>query len=228
MASKDDWLSRNHTELIHQAQLTIKYLNDPANQARMGLIGVNLDLYLYEFIPKFDALLIAYTAWEPPSTRASVHYTALQSAEEAFKPVFRKLYIGYLKNNPLVSNTDLEIMGFPLRNSDRQATPIPTNVVHMDVDTSILRRITIYFRSSGRRNAAKPKGVHNAEIKWLISTTPIISIEDLHNTSICTRSPLTLEFDGNNRGQYLYFAICWVNTRGEKGPWSIIQHAIIP
>jgi hypothetical protein len=43
-----------------------------------------------------------------------------------------------------------------------------------------------------------------------------------------THTPFTLEFDENERGKTIYFCLCGENTRGEKGPWSEIQNAIIP
>jgi hypothetical protein len=35
-------------------------------------------------------------------------------------------------------------------------------------------------------------------------------------------------FENDQRGKTVYFALRWENTRGEKGPWSAIQIAIIP
>jgi hypothetical protein len=228
MAAKDDWLPRNHTRLIALVKIIVSYLNDPYNQVRMGFTGVNLDFYLNEFMPKYNALIVIYTIWEDPAKRTSVTTAELFTAENEFVPVCRKLYMGYLKNNPNVSNADLESMNLPRRNTERRLTPIPEDTIIAKADTSVLRRVSIYFRTSVRKNAAKPKGVHSAEIKWIVSNVPITDREDIHNTTICTRSPLTLEFSDKERGSYLYFIVRWENTRGEKGAWSEIYNAIIP
>jgi hypothetical protein len=47
-------------------------------------------------------------------------------------------------------------------------------------------------------------------------------------TESATRTSLTLEFDEPDRGKTVYFCLRWENTRGQKGPWSPIQKAIIP
>jgi hypothetical protein len=79
-----------------------------------------------------------------------------------------------------------------------------------------------------KKSKAKPAGQHGAEIRWAISDTPVVDVAALARSSFDTRTPFTLEFQGHERGQTVYFCLCWENTRGEKGPWSEIQSAIIP
>ncbi|NOS99123.1 MAG: hypothetical protein HOP29_00670 [Phycisphaerales bacterium] len=35
-----------------------------------------------------------------------------------------------------------------------------------------------------------------------------------------TRTPCVLDFDGPDGGKNAHYLLRWVNTRGEKGPWS--------
>ncbi|MDR1864959.1 MAG: hypothetical protein LBR08_05235 [Bacteroidales bacterium] len=72
------------------------------------------------------------------------------------------------------------------------------------------------------------KGVRGAEIRWLISATPPVNWDDLRHSEFDTRSPFTMSFSGDQRGQTVYFALRWENNTGEKGPWCEIQSAIIP
>jgi hypothetical protein len=58
--------------------------------------------------------------------------------------------------------------------------------------------------------------------------TPPASRAELTQSSFDTHSPFRLTFDENQRGQALYYCLCWENTRGEKGPYSPIEKAIIP
>ncbi|AHF94767.1 hypothetical protein OPIT5_26275 [Opitutaceae bacterium TAV5] len=53
-------------------------------------------------------------------------------------------------------------------------------------------------------------------------------LNDLTRSGFDTRSPFTLNFDENQRGKTVYFALRWENTRGDKGPWSPITHAVVP
>jgi hypothetical protein len=56
----------------------------------------------------------------------------------------------------------------------------------------------------------------------------LIYWSELTHSTFCTRAPLRLTFNGNERGKTLYFATRWENTRSVKGPWSEIMEAIIP
>jgi hypothetical protein len=43
-----------------------------------------------------------------------------------------------------------------------------------------------------------------------------------------THSPYIFQFDLPDAGKRLYVCARWENTRGQKGPWSVIKNAIIP
>jgi len=42
-----------------------------------------------------------------------------------------------------------------------------------------------------------------------------------------TRTPYTLDFDGPDGGKNAHYMLRWVNTKGEKGPWSETATATI-
>jgi hypothetical protein len=43
-----------------------------------------------------------------------------------------------------------------------------------------------------------------------------------------TRSPYTITFEEEERGKSVYIALRWQNKKGKKGPFTVIQSAIIP
>jgi hypothetical protein len=45
---------------------------------------------------------------------------------------------------------------------------------------------------------------------------------------IATRSPHTVGYTSADRAKMVWYASRWINTRGEKGPWSEIVSAIVP
>jgi hypothetical protein len=120
-------------------------------------------------------------------------------------------------------------MGLPERNSGGNTpAPIPTTQIETEIDLSVIRRILFHFHDSGSERKAKPVGVHGAEIRWSILPTAPHSIKELLNSSFDTHTPFMLEFDEEERGLSIYFCLRWENTRGDKGPWGEIGHAIIP
>jgi hypothetical protein len=231
MISGRDWLPRNHEALYDKAKQTVQYLADPVDRVRLGFAATTPQgIWLDEtFMPAYDAFINAYDAWKSPSTRTVVLTATLNDAQAAFVVQYRKLYTGFLKENPIVTNADLVSMGLPERNSSgRTPTPVPSTVPESEVRLPSPAVVEIHFRDSGADSKGKPAGVHGAEIAWALLDTPPTGWTQLINSSFDTHTPFNLSFAGEERGKHLYFALRWENTRGEKGPWSAIQNVIVP
>jgi hypothetical protein len=229
--NNQDWLPQNHEALYNQATQTMDYLTASGNLVRMGF-GADTpqgEWLVNTFDVTYTAFITAYTAWANPAERTSVKTANLVAAEKLFNPLYRQLYTGFLKVSPLVTDADLVAMGLPQRSDDKPTpAPVPTTVPVTEIVLPAPATVEIHFHDEGKKSVAKPKGVHGAEICWAILDAPPSHWNDLTNSSFDTRTPLRLEFDIEERGKTLYFAIRWENTRGEKGPWSEIQTAVIP
>ena len=224
-----DWLSKNHHAIYDQAVQTMDYLLASGNIARMGLGGIQtwIDASLR---PAFNACVEAFVQWENPAERTSSKMASLKTAEKNFTVLYRRLYTGILKNNPLVSNADLTSMGFPERGGDRRRTSKPKTSPACSVHLPGPGLVEFRYRNGSLTNPsrAKPYGVHGAEIAWAILDARAVDWSQLTHSIFSTASPVRLSFSGEQRGQSLYFAMRWENTRGEKGPWNEIQGVLIP
>jgi hypothetical protein len=232
MTTTHDWLSANHQGLYNQGKQTFNYLSDPMNRDRMGFgpgtpQGQWLDTV---FQPTLNAFTAAFNNWNDPATRTPVKTALLNDTEKVFKETYRELYTGLLRTSPLVTNEDLLEMGMPKHSTgERHPSDVADEAPDVDVDTSIIGRLIIHFFEKGHRHKkAKPAGQHGAEIAWAILDAPPTKWSELIHSEIDTNSPFTLSFEHDLRGKTVYFALRWENTRGEKGPWSEIQSAIIP
>ncbi|MDR2773821.1 MAG: hypothetical protein LBC19_03595 [Tannerella sp.] len=232
MTTEQDWLKHNHEALYNQGTQTFTYLTDRANRQRLGFAeGTVLGEWLdNEFEPALQAFEAAFTEWKDPSERTKTKTARLNEAEKAFKAVYRKLYTGFLRESPIVTDDDLISMDLPKRSSGRKPSPVPDEFPDADADTSQIRRITIHFyENKSAHKKAKPAGVHGAEIRWSVfDTQQEVYLDELTNSSFDTNSPFTLEFTDRQRGKVLYFALRWENTRGEKGPFGPVLNAVIP
>jgi hypothetical protein len=134
--------------------------------------------------------------------------------------------INFLKNLFPALADDL---GLPIHKSGRTPSPIAVSYPGFDIDSSTIRRLLVDFYDQGSKTSkAKPAGQHGAEIRWVISDTPIVDVAGLLYSLFDTHTPFSFGFLGSQRGKTVYFALRWENTCGEKGPWSKIQSAIIP
>jgi hypothetical protein len=147
--------------------------------------------------------------------------TALESSLRGFI----KAYIAY---NPAVSDADKESMGLPLHDPSRSPVPPPSTIPELELDSSIIRQVTVHFKDNGSDKRGKPHGVHGIELRWSLLEAAPASVEDLKNSAFDTASPYTFSFDEKDRGKVLYICPRWENNKGEKGPWGEIVKAIIP
>ncbi|MDR2815108.1 MAG: hypothetical protein LBB62_00165 [Proteiniphilum sp.] len=228
-----DWLQRNHEALGKQASLTYDYISADPQRTRMGFgDDTPLGKWLEDvFQPAFDAFLNVLADWRDPAMRTRALTAALYEAERNFVPLYRELYMGWLKNNPLVTNEDLVFMGLPKHSDgERSPAPVPDTWPAAIVNTATLRRIVIaYSDSLSSHKRAKPAGVHGAEICWTVVEAPqSVRLDELVHSTFDTRTPFVFDFEEEERGRMFYFALRWENTRGAKGPFSPIHNAIIP
>ena len=76
----------------------------------------------------------------------------------------------------------------------------------------------------------KPPGTIGAEV-WLALTPPHEPAPPLGDSykflSVSSRGNLQTDFPSAEAGKTAYYALRWVSTRGEKGPWSEVCAATV-
>jgi hypothetical protein len=162
------------------------------------------------------------------ATRTVITIREKNEARAALSKEVRQAVKEFLAHNSAISDSDRGLLGVTVYKASRTPAPVASTYPDFDVDSSVIRRLSIRFYDSGSRAKAKPAGQHGVEIRWSVLDAPPASIDALTRSSFDTRTPFTLSFDENQRGKSVYFCLCWENTRGEKGPWSEIVCAIVP
>ncbi|MDR3184180.1 MAG: hypothetical protein LBT49_02080 [Prevotellaceae bacterium] len=163
-----------------------------------------------------------------PSTRTSVAVLEKNIARNTLKTTLRQAVKEHLTYNSALTNVDRDNLGLPVHKTSHTRAQVAHTYPAFNVDTSMLRRLTVHFYNWESASKAKPRGQYAVEIRWILSDVPLVNVSDLLHSAFVTRSPFMLEFDDQERGKTVYFVLCWVNTRGQKGPWSEIRSAIIP
>jgi hypothetical protein len=181
-----------------------------------------------------DHVLTAQTDWTSawldyrnPQTRTRIITFVKQEKRAALEKVLRQL-VQMLRCNPFVSPDDLKSMGIAIRPTHRTPIAVPSTTPECETDTSLLRHLIIHFRDSGSRSAAKPHGVHAVEMAWGLLESSPLSMNDFPRLNQDTHTPIKLAFEEYERGKTVFFALRWVNTKGETGPWSDIHSAVVP
>ncbi|MDR1346899.1 MAG: hypothetical protein LBJ63_00490 [Prevotellaceae bacterium] len=220
---KIDFIPRQDNKFAEWLQTVVAYLNAHATgwQIPAGTV-TELTALQSDFAARYETA-------ENPATRTSVAVLAKTEARKAAEAKIREVLKAYVTYNPAVTDEDRKLMGLPIHKTTRTPSPVANDAPDTDIDTSVIGRVTIHFYEKGSRHKkAKPAGQHGAEISWTLLDTPPMRWDELIHSNIDTNSPFTLAFEHDMRGKTVYFALCWENTRGEKGPWSEIMSAIIP
>ena len=178
------------------------------------------------FVPARDAWNNAWEAYKNPATRTIVINAAKKQKRADYEKLLY-LLVGNLKMNTRVTSEDRHAAGIVMRNRKPAPIGVPTTYPFATIDTSIIRRLTVRFRDSDSMSLAKPRGVHGAEIRWMIAEE-MPATNELANSSFDTRTPCMFEFKDSQRGKLVWFCLRWENNRGEKGPWGEMISAIVP
>jgi hypothetical protein len=173
------------------------------------------------------------------TTFATLHALANSPAKTAIivaeKNAARKTLVNIIRGlvnfqlkNPIITDAQRFTMGLHVHDTTPTRIPPPASRPELYIKVFDMRRLKIVFKNMGSASKAKPYGVNGAVIVYAVLDTPPVSPAALTLSALATHTPFTLEFTEEERGKKVYVAICWQNEKGQKGPWSEIESAIVP
>jgi hypothetical protein len=171
----------------------------------------------------------AYNNWAtafPAHTTASAAASAAKTHKDNAETVLRPL-VQQLQASQTVTDDQRKKMKITVRATTRTRSSAPTTMPVASVDTSQrLRHVINYKDSSGNR--AKPAGVAYCEIWVKVGAPAPTDIGQMTYLGNASKTPQLEEYTTAQAGQMATYWLRWVNTRGEKGPWSEPVSATIP
>ena len=208
-----DWFPESDADIFPWLQNFTSYANQ--NKVPLGLVQADV-----------TPLQIAMDRWVDAIEAHTSAQAAAQSARQAkdaerdtIENLVRPL-VNKIQATPGVTDTQRSSLGITVRSTTRTAVAAPTTRPVATVDTSHRLRHTIAFVDElTPTTRAKPDGVSGCEIWVKVGTAPTDPSE-LSYLAMDTRSPYVAEYDGADAGKIAHYMLRWVNTRGERGPWS--------
>jgi hypothetical protein len=166
------------------------------------------------------------TAIGPSASKADVLLKNEKKA--ALKDSLRDFKRRSIDPNKAVTDPDRERLRLPIYDGKLTPVPPPSTTPEFEFTYPGARRINVHFRDFGSKSKAKPDGVAGAVIFYEVRDTQPANQDELLHSIFTGRTPYHFEFKEDERGKKVYFALFWQNGKGDKGPWSEIQFAIIP
>ena len=180
-------------------------------------------------------LTAAQTTW---ATDYPAHIAAQQAAAAATQTktasrdgfggaVIRPL-VRRLQADAAVDDAEKAALGITVPDSVPTPTGPPTTRPLATIDCGQRLQQTITFMDeSTPTKKAKPPGVMGAEIWVKVGDPAPIDPDELSFLAVDTRTPYTTTFPGADGGKTAHYMLRWVNSVGEKGPWSETVSATI-
>lgn len=151
---------------------------------------------------------------------------ARAALEKEIRPVTNFVQ-GYTKT----TDADRAEIGITVRDTSKTPSPTPTSAPLVRVESG--QRLTHRLRftdAAAPTRRGKPPGTIGAEV-WLALTPtgePAPPPGDSYRfLSVSSRGNLQTDFPSAEAGKTAYYALRWVSTRGEKGPWSEVTSATV-
>lgn len=182
-----------------------------------------LETALAEWQKDYPAHVKAQAAAEGARQAKDVARAAL---EKEVRPITNFVQ-GYTKT----TDADRATIGITVRDTSKTPSPTPTSAPVVQVESG--QRLTHRLRftdAAAPTRRGKPPGTIGAEV-WLALTPtgqPPPPLGDSYKfLSVSSRGNLQTDFPSAEAGKTAYYALRWVSTRGEKGPWSEVTSATV-
>ncbi|MBX9735579.1 MAG: hypothetical protein K2X32_01520 [Phycisphaerales bacterium] len=168
----------------------------------------------------------------PPSAASAPAMVAPSLESEA------RRIAAFIQSFPATTDAERAEIGIRVRPRSRAAATTPTSAPLARVDSAQRLSHTLRFSDeSTPTRRGKPKGVQGAEV-WLALASPDappppLNTEPRHGQSgyrfIAQNARGTLQhtFASEDKGKTAYYALRWISTRGDKGPWSEVATATV-
>ncbi|MDR1332661.1 MAG: hypothetical protein LBK07_11230 [Tannerella sp.] len=230
MADQKRWFPaarKARHELIAQ---TTTFMDDKDHRVAIGYESTTpngkwFDTTYFTQISRYN---LAYAVWINPETSTRLALDDLKAAEKDFFPLYRTFYAS-VKGSPLVTDANLEDMGFPPRPSGGHS-PHPVDKTYIDLNVSPKGNLVIEVAFTNRDTGSSiiPYYLTGAVVYYLVSDKPVTNQNELAFSKLASKSPVDFTFDPADRSRTVSFAGRWQNRRGELGPWSEIVTVVIP
>jgi hypothetical protein len=171
-----------------------------------------------------------YPAHVAAQQRAEGARQAKDAARAALEKEVRPV-TNFVQGWPKTTNADRAEMGITVRDTSPSPAPAPTSrpLALVESPARLTHQLRLVDESTPTRRA-RPAGVLGAEV-WvkLVDADQPAPTDPAALTflTMTTKPSFRAEFKAGEGGKTAVYMARWVNTRGEKGPWSEVTTATV-
>ena len=170
----------------------------------------------------------------PAHVKAQAAAEGARQAKDAARVALEKEVrpvTNFVQGYPKTTDADRAEIGITVRDTSKTPSPTPTTrpLVTVDPAARLTHELRLVDEGSPTRRG-KPEGVAGAEVwvKLIDAGQPAPTDPNaLSFLTMTTRPTLRTDFRAADGGKTAVYMLRWVNTRGEKGPWSEVTTATV-
>ncbi len=169
----------------------------------------------------------AYPAHTTAHSAACGARNVKDQSRAAIEAVARPL-IQQFQASTTVTDEQRSAMNINIRARTRTRVAVPATRPVVTVGTGQRLQHLIGYRDETTASRGRPAGVKSCEIWSKVGGPAPTDFSQMGYLDNSVKSPYKAEYSGAQAGQTVYVWARWVNTRGEKGPWSEPVSATVP
>ncbi|MDR0644755.1 MAG: hypothetical protein LBG05_07600 [Treponema sp.] len=217
-----DWISTKEQDLVDLAERWKSTLPDQAKQTAYGWAAADCAAVA----GKITAFLTARTTYE--AVNSTENRIAKDGAKKEMVDAMRDFANTSIRYNKNMADEDKSPLG--IRSGDRTPTAHlpPTSQPDTVVDNTknhFEHRVRALNR--GRNDASKPADAYGVRYAWQVGGEKPAAGADLPKTKFARKTTLIVTHTEADKAKTAYYAACYENGKGDTGPWSSIEEAII-
>lgn len=177
----------------------------------------------------FVAVQQAYAQWytksQQPSMRTAVSVRMKNQTRAAMKAKGREL-AGVIRARRETTSEQMVVLGLRPRSKRRKVVGPPVVSPRVQVKSVKGARATVRLEDRVTGKSRKPRGVAMAVVLYVLGDVPPVDVADWKfglttgDPTFDWSLPMGSEAGGPRPGDPVWLVACWVNERGEQGPWS--------
>lgn len=187
-----------------------------------------------DLLTPLQKALATWNAQYPAHVSAQQRAEAARQAKDAARAALEKEVrpvTNFVQGYPKTTNADRAEMGITVRDTSPSPAPAPSSrpLALVESGQRLTHQLRLVDESTPTRRA-RPAGVLGAEVwvKLVDADTPApTDPAALTFLTMTTKPSFRAEFKAGEGGKTAVYMARWVNTRGEKGPWSEVTTATV-
>jgi hypothetical protein len=173
-----------------------------------------------------NAYLTAVDAFALADTTSN--RTAKNDTKKKAIVAMRQFATTSIRNNPYMDVAAREDMGLRIPDTVPTTNKKPVAVPNTTIEPTVYPfQHRIYARNFENGGKGKPAGVHGVRFVWQVGGDRPNGGADILMGQFSRKPEIIITHKEGDRGKIVYYSSCYENTRGEAGPWSLIEETYI-